>query len=519
MRPLLVLALILLFIAAVQGKPNEDEDQPVTVNDDDDDFAEFDEEELENGPTTKAPPIDTTARDDVVPKSRESTKQGDSETAQQNVREEAKEFDEDDAKVENEEDVEDDDDEARLEVENDREEYDPLEFEGFEEDAPTGAGRGVSKQPDLKIAEVPIVAGRNWEHYMVEYLLTGCLLLYLIWYASGKTTNSKLCDAWLASNLDILKNQFSLIGDEGTSKEIQTSESILDGEGGQGLQFIKEADHVFSLWCSGRLHVEGMIVTLKLKKRQDLINSFWRIIRPTNDQLVLRVYMEKEDMDTFVLCLGKKSATARLQKEMTELGAFCPERKGGERFGMSPSFNVSAELAESFAAIFDQKVIAVLEQYESEVEYLFFSDQWTPKVDETQKEKQLKRPEPSKVLQFCFNLPKDNRSPVEVMEHMRPLLQLSLYLIDKVNRYRVSREAKVKAEKNRQAIQEEFLKSTHAQRQEAAQQRREDKRREEKKKIQEEEDPEKQRKLEEKDYRRELKKRGPKVKAIKVKSM
>ena len=56
------------------------------------------------------------------------------------------------------------------------------------------------------------MAGRNWEHYMVEYLLTGCLLLYLIWYASGKTTNSKLCDAWLASNLDILKNQFSLVG-------------------------------------------------------------------------------------------------------------------------------------------------------------------------------------------------------------------------------------------------------------------------------------------------------------------
>ena len=61
-------------------------------------------------------------------------------------------------------------------------------------------------------------------------------------------------------------------------------------------------------------------------------------------------------MDTFVLCLGKKSATARLQKEMTELAAFCPERKAGDRFGMSPSFNISAELGESIAAIFDQKV-------------------------------------------------------------------------------------------------------------------------------------------------------------------
>ena len=41
-------------------------------------------------------------------------------------------------------------------MENDREEYDPLEFEGFEDDASTGGGRGASKQPELKIAEVNI---------------------------------------------------------------------------------------------------------------------------------------------------------------------------------------------------------------------------------------------------------------------------------------------------------------------------------------------------------------------------
>jgi hypothetical protein len=66
--------------------------------------------------------------------------------------------------------------------------------------------------------------------------------------------------------------------------------------------------------------------------------------------------MEKEEMDTFVLCLGKKSATARLQKEMTELAQFCPDRKSGDRYGLPSSMNVLAELGESVPAILDQKV-------------------------------------------------------------------------------------------------------------------------------------------------------------------
>ena len=57
----------------------------------------------------------------------------------------------------------------------------------------------------------------------------------------------------------------------------------------------------------------------------------------------------------------------------------------------------------------------------------------------------------------------------------------------------------MKADKNRQRVEETFLKASHAQRQEAAQQRREDKRRAEKERIMNEEDPDKQRKWEVKD--------------------
>lgn len=60
----------------------------------------------------------------------------------------------------------------------------------------------------------------------------------------------------------------------------------------------------------------------------------------------------------------------------------------------------------------------------------------------------------------------------------------------------VCAKGKQKADKNRARVEENFLKLTHVQRQEAAQSRREEKKRAEKERIMNEEDPEKQRRLE-----------------------
>lgn len=57
-------------------------------------------------------------------------------------------------------------------------------------------------------------------------------------------------------------------------------------------------------------------------------------------------------------------------------------------------------------------------------------------------------------------------------------------------------QGKQKADRNRARVEENFLKQTHAQRQEAAQTRREEKKRAEKERIMNEEDPERQRRLE-----------------------
>ncbi len=116
-------------------------------------------------------------------------------------------------------------------------------------------------------------------------------------------------------------------------------------------------------------------------------------------------------------------------------------------------------------------------------------------------------------------VPSNSSRDLNEIEKMKPLLQLVFYSIEKVKRFRLSREGKLKAERNRQRVEEMFLKTTHAQRQEVAQMKREERKRAEKEKILNEEDPDKQRKWEEKEYRRELKKKAPKMKQLKVKAM
>merc|ERR1711971_869497 len=87
---------------------------------------------------------------------------------------------------------------------------------------------------------------------------------------------------------------------------------------------------------------------------------------------------------------------------------------------------------------------------------------------------------------------------------------------DMVKRYKLPREAKNKADKNRTKVAENHWRSIHAVKAEKAAEERERKKRELKERIREIEDPEKQRKMEERENKREKKKAQPKMKQLKV---
>ena len=106
--------------------------------------------------------------------------------------------------------------------------------------------------------------------------------------------------------------------------------------------------------------------------------------------------------------------------------------------------------------------------------FLFWLQGVKPPEDQTPAE----LPEGKKVLIFTFNITgiRDKQSVDDSAEAMKPLMLLVLYFIDKVKRFRLSREAKNKAEKNRSKVAELFWKSIHAARAERAQEERERKR-------------------------------------------
>lgn len=89
-----------------------------------------------------------------------------------------------------------------------------------------------------------------------------------------------------------------------------------------------------------------------------------------------------------------------------------------------------------------------------------------------------------KVLIFTFTIPTDKYAdPQEAISTIYPLMSFVFQCMERIKRLRISKEAKIKAEKNRLRVEEAFLKTTHAARAEAAAARKEEKKKLEKERI------------------------------------
>uniref|UniRef100_A0A8B9H769 PAT complex subunit CCDC47 n=1 Tax=Astyanax mexicanus TaxID=7994 RepID=A0A8B9H769_ASTMX len=466
---LLPALLLLLALPDTRGRYNDEFDDGEDLAEfDDNDFAEF--EDVSEDPTVE------TEKDD-----------------------------EDEATVET-EDGQDEFEDADAQVSDMFNKYDQEEFEGYESKS------NPSFKDTLIYREVPAHLQNSWESYYMEILMVTGLLAYIMNYIIGKNKNSRLAQAWFNSHRELLESNFALVGDDGTSKEA-TSTGKLN----------QENEHIYNLWCSGRVCCEGMLIQLKFLKRQDLLNVLARMMRPTCDQVQIKVTLNDEDMDTFVFAVGSRKAMGRLQKEMQDLCEFCGDKpKSGAKYGLPDSLAILSEMGEVTDGVMDSKMVHYIVNHADKIESIHFSDQFSgPKV--MQEEGQpLKLPETKKTLLFTFNVPGMGNTSPKDMDSLLPLMNMVIYSIDKVKKLRLNREGKMKADRNRARVEENFLKQTHAQRQEAAQTRREEKKRAEKERIMNEEDPERQRRLEEAAQRREQKKmdkKQMKMKQIKVKAM
>lgn len=375
------------------------------------------------------------------------------------------------------------------------------EFEGYESSSESPM-ISSKKTPEINIVQLPGHA--NFNYYIEVALLMG-IFIYFTNFIIGKHKNSELVTAWFNTNRTLLNDNFALVGDDG--KALTTSSNTVT----------KESEHLYTLWCSGRTCCEGMLVELKFLNRQDLFSVISNYFSGRRDQIHIKFSLAKEDMDTYVLCVASKKNAAKMCKELIDLNTFCPERKSGDKFELPSNFYVMSEINEVSFSLLDSKTVAAFNKYSDLIEYLHISDRYSgPKSPDDNPSKPL---EYRRMFLVGFSIPDNGKSAEEVAEFMYPLMTLVFYWLEKIKRFRLSKEGKTKADKNRTRLEEAFLKTTHLARNEAAAARREEKKRKEKERILQEDDPDKQRKWEEKEMKKQMKKKIPKMKQLKVKSL
>ncbi|KPJ15590.1 Coiled-coil domain-containing protein 47 [Papilio machaon] len=346
---------------------------------------------------------------------------------------------------------------------------DPEEFEGFQDSVPRS-----SEQPKITISKVPISVRRRWDAYWLEGILCCALAAYAMAYVIGRAKNTSIALNFLKLHKPLLEDNFTLVGETGAD--------VACAEGERGWR--REAEHCFTMWCSGRVCCEGMLLTLKLIK-------------------VTIVFLRETGAD--VACAEGERGWRREAEHCFTM--WCSGRVCCE--GML----LTLKLIKATAGVLDSRLCGAITQYQKHVQYIHISDRYCgPKLMEDTA--MTKPPETERVLLASFAL-----SPGGGGDEVRPLLQLVFYLLEKLKRLRLSKEALAKCEKRRQKVAEAWLRGAHAARQEQAAQRREEKRKQEKERILAEDDPEKQRRWELKEQKRQQKRKAPKLKQLKVKAL
>ncbi|CAM8937585.1 unnamed protein product [Rhodiola kirilowii] len=323
--------------------------------------------------------------------------------------------------------------------------------------------------------------------YTVEIVCGSFLIIFLINYFTGKKENEKLALAWaarFATNDSIFAKNFSLLG---------------VGEGEDSPLLLKEGQTVFKFYASGRRYCQGLLATMELKSRHDLISRLYNMVVPSKDEISFEVYMNDDAMDQVIFAMAKKKAAKVMQKELPDLQRFAtlvspptgrkwvPEELGV----VSESKEVAGDLISDTVLdqVFGEKAF---EKYGKGFISMHFSDQH-PGTHR-------------KMLQFKFALPDANN-----MADMARLIALVPYYIDLIGRYKLSSQARSKTDAARAKAAQEAYKELQNVRQEALQQKKA-----EKKKLLEEAaaklSAEALRKREAKERARQMKKAMPKVK-------
>lgn len=372
-------------------------------------------------------------------------------------------------------------------------------------------------KPDLKLVNAPSPKIYRWDSYYIEFGFIIASFLYFVNFFAGSSKNHKFAQQWYMQMKEILKQQFSLVGgspqlSDGPQKRVDDVDpSVVALKKQKGL--IKSTESMYTLWNSGRIGMDGLLIEINLLKRQDLFSMALNLIKPSKDTLILRFLLTQDGYENFVFCLAHKSYAPKLARDMVDINTYCPKRKPISQCGVQlDRLFVMSELGDVTPFILDQTTASFLKKYEQSINYFHITDQYSTVRNSEEMLPAQKLAKSKRMATFSFNLSHDSTERAD-------FILFSLNLLDRLRRFKLARDSKQKSEKNRQKITDIIQKTAFSQRQEAAQAKKEELRRLEKERMIHEDDPEKLKSWEKKEAKRELKKNKMRVKQLKVKSM
>ncbi|XP_058762252.1 uncharacterized protein At5g49945-like [Vicia villosa] len=324
--------------------------------------------------------------------------------------------------------------------------------------------------------------------FTVEIICGSFLITFAINYFTGKKENENIALSWasqFAAKDSIFEKNFSLLG---------------IGDGGDDTPLLlKEGQTTFKFYASGRRYCQGLLATLELKSRHDLIARIYNLVVPAKDEITFEVYMNDDAMDHVVFAMARKKAAKAMHKDFRDLQRFATimtpptSRKWvtDDLAVISESREVASDLITD--ALIDQVFgDKAFEKFGKGLISVHFSDNH-PGIHK-------------KALLFKFVLP-----AAKNMADMTRLVALVPYYIDLIGRYKLSSQARSKTETARQKVAQEVQKELRNIQQEAMQRRKA-----ERKKMLEEAEAklgaEAIRKKEAKERARQMKKSMPRMK-------
>ncbi|KAL6501286.1 hypothetical protein OROHE_024933 [Orobanche hederae] len=382
--------------------------------------------------------------------------------------------------------------------------WDEDEFEGIPQNLVTPSGNQATPESDpagsvsdsdsqnpmgIPISDVKVP--KKFSSYSVEIICVSFLIMFTINYFTGRRQNENLALAWaskFATKDSIFDKNFSLLG---------------VGETDDSPLLLQEGKNVFKFYASGRRFCSGLLATMELKSRHDLISKMYNMVVPCKDEITFEVYMNDDAMDHVVFALARKKLVKTMQKEMRDLQRFAGliNPPNGRKWAteelhvVSESKEVAGDLITDVVLdqVFGEKAFG---QFGKGFISMHFSDQHLGSA--------------KKMLVFKFALPDANN-----MDEITRLVALVPYYIDLIGKYKLSSHARIKTEASRAKVAQEMYRELQNARQEALQK----KKAEQRKKLEEAEmklSAEAVRKREAKERARQMKKAMPKMKMTKA---